>query len=249
MFSDAKIWVNKIKDKFVFYFRRRKKQPAQLSEDARLRFEKLQQDPGAFEYEAEGFSYPFESGATLTLWADVDRIVGYKLDLFTVDEICVELHVGDRAIRFSESTPGWYRFLARLQEKFPMIPKGWDLTIMQPLSTPNYTFLYERDGGRLPARYNFYGSIRPAAFSLVCEAFTKEGWTLRTGYAGQTEVRNSWSNITISRDNKGVVFTGRIAFRPGVAEAIDRVLYATGGKFKYEFYGEDKEVLLQKRWP
>jgi len=248
VFSIAKIWIREIKDKFVFYFQPRR-QPAQLSEEARLRFEKRQQDLGAFDYAAEGFSYPFENGASLTLWADVDRIIGYRLDLFTEDEVCVELHVRDRAIRFSESTPGWYQFLARLQEKFPAIPKGWELTIMQPPFAPNYTFLYEREGGSLPSRNNFIGSIRPIAFSTACEAFTKEGWTLRTGYANQTEVRNSWSSITISRDNKGVVLAGRVAFRPGTAETIDRVLYATGGKFTYEVYGEDKEVLLQKRWP
>jgi len=244
MFSFAKILIRRIKDKFVFY------SPSMAQEDAKQRWQRLQDDIGAFEYEEQCFHYPFENGASVIHWADVNRIVGYKLDLMTTDEICLELHIGDRAVRFSESTPGWYQFLDRLQVVFPTIPRGWDLDIIQPPMATNYTFLYERGGSRLPRKYNFQGSIRPIPFAKVCEAFEKEGWVLRSGqYIDQMDASNSWSDINLVKDNKGVVLMGRIAFRPGAAEAIDRVLYATGGKFKYEFYGEDKEVLWQKRWP
>jgi hypothetical protein len=128
-------------------FGRHGKKP-ESEEEAKLRWQQKQEEMGAFEYDAEGFSYPFESGTSLVRWAEVDRIVGYRLDLFTIDEMCLELHVKDRAIRFSESTPGWYRFLGELRTVFPVIRENWDWEVTIPPFATNYTVLYERkDGG------------------------------------------------------------------------------------------------------
>lgn len=38
---------------------------------------------------------------------DVDQLVAYKVDLFTVDEIYLELVYGDHQITITEETPGW----------------------------------------------------------------------------------------------------------------------------------------------
>lgn len=236
-------------DTILYLFRRPRKKPSQLSEEAKLRFGKLQNDIGAFDYDEGGFSYPFESGTSLIRWPDVNRIIGYKLDLFTTDEICIELHVGDRAIRFSESTPGWYQFVARLQKVFPTIPKGWDMDIMVPPFATNYTVLFEREGGDLPAMFNFYGSIRQTDLSAVCAAFQKQGWTLRKSGWHEMEARNSWSEISIMKDGKGVLLNGRVVFRPTAAEDIDRVLYSLGNPYQYEFYDEDKNPLRERHWP
>ena len=120
------------------------KVPATSEAEAKVRWQRMQEDVGAFEYDAEGFSYPFENGTSMIRWAEVDRIVGYKLDMFTVDEICIELHVGDRAIRFSESTAGWYQFQERLRNVFPDIRKDWELDVAMPAFETIYIVLYER---------------------------------------------------------------------------------------------------------
>ena len=126
-----------------------KKADERLKADSALRWKKLQEERGAFDYDADGFSYPFENGASQIRWSEVERVIGYKLDLFTVDEICLELHVGDRAIRFSESTPGWYQFLDRLRTVFPVIRENWDWEVAMPAFTGNYTVLYERENADL----------------------------------------------------------------------------------------------------
>jgi len=130
-------------------WRRDKKEDVRLKADSELRWKKLQEDVGAFVYEEDGFSYPFENGASQIRWLEVERVIGYTLDLFTVDEICLELHVRDRAIRFSESTPGWYHFLDRLRTVFPVIRENWDWEVAMPAFGRNYTVLYERENAGL----------------------------------------------------------------------------------------------------
>jgi len=223
--------------------------PRRSEEEARLRWQRLQEEIGSFDYDEEGFSYPFETGTTVVRWADVDRIVGYKLDLFAGDELCIELHIGDRAIRFIESTPGWYQFLGRLKGVFPAIPDGWDWDVARPAFAANYTVLYEREGGDLPGMHNFYGRVRAATVSGVCAAFERGGWRLREVGGGQVDARNGWSEIHLMKDRKGVMLTGRVALRSGRAEDIDRVLYGIGSPYRYEFYDEEKKLIKERRWP
>jgi len=220
-----------------------------MSEEVRLRWEQLQNDIGAFDYDEGGFSYPFESGSSVVQWAEVDRIVGYKLDLFTTDEICLELHVGDRVIRFSESTRGWYQFMKRLKVIFPGIPNGWDWDVVKRPFASNYTVLFEREGGDLPATNNFYASLSRVGLAAVCSAFEEAGWTIRKAGWEEMEARNHWSEIDILKDRSGVLLNGRVAFRAGMMEVLDGVLYGIGSPYQYEVYDEEKRVLREKRWP
>lgn len=223
--------------------------PRRSEQEAKLRWQRLQGEIGSFDYDEEGFSYPFETGTSVVRWREVDRIVGYKLDLFTADEVCIELHVGDRAIRFSESTPGWYQFLGRLKKVFPAIPDGWDWDVARQAFAANYTVLYEREGGDLPGMHNFIGRVRTASFAGVCAAFEKGGWRLREVDGGQVDARNGWSEIHLVKHRKGVLLTGRVALRSGRAEDIDRVLYGIGSPYQYGFYDEEKKLIRERRWP
>lgn len=223
--------------------------PRRSEEEAKLRWQQLQGEVGSFDYDEEGFSYPFETGTSVVRWKEVDRIAGYKLDLFTADELCIELHVGDRAIRFSESTPGWYQLLERLKKVFPAIPEGWDWDVTRQASAANYTVLYEREGGDLPAMHNFFGRVRTAPFGGVCEAFEKGGWRLRESGSGQVDARNGWSEIHLAKHRRGVLLTGRVSLRSGRAEDIERVLYGVGSPYQYAFYDEERKLIKERRWP
>jgi len=134
---------------FNFLRRPDKREHGRLKAESELRWKELQEERGAFVYEEDGFSYPFENGTSQIRWAEVERVIGYTLDLFTVDEICLELHVRDRAIRFTESTPGWYPFLDRLRTVFPVIRENWDWGVAKPPFATNYTVLYEREDAGL----------------------------------------------------------------------------------------------------
>jgi hypothetical protein len=225
------------------------RRPRLSEEEARRRWLQLQGEVGAFDYDEEGFSYPFETGTSVVRWAEVDRIVGYKMDLFTLDEICVELLVGDRAIRFSESTPGWYPFLTRLKSVFPSIPNGWDWDVMMPALTGNYTVLYERKSFRLPGENNFYGIVSSTEVSVVGKAFRREGWRVRKSGWEEMEASNPSSEIGIARDWQGVLLSGSVAIRSGVVAAIDRVLYTIGSPYRFEVYDEEKKLVKEKNWP
>lgn len=223
--------------------------PRLSEEEAKRRWEQRQGEVGAFDYDEEGFSYPFETGTSVVRWTEVDRIVGYKLDLFTTDEICIELQVGDRAIRFSESTPGWFQFLGRLKSVFPSIPDGWDWDVAKPSFATNYMVLYEREGGDLPGMYNFSGWVRAASVAQVGKAFEQGGWRVWKNGRVEVAARNGWSEMSMMKDRKGVSLTGRVALRSGRAEDIDRVLYGIGSPYQYEFYDEERKVIRERHWP
>jgi hypothetical protein len=101
-------------------------------------------DTGRFVFEPDGFYYPFKKHVEKLNYVDIDRIVAYKLDLFTTDEICMDIFSGDWIITFSESLSGWHRLLENLSAAFPTIPENWDNQIMFPAFATNYTILFER---------------------------------------------------------------------------------------------------------
>ncbi len=120
-----------------------------------LRLKQLQEDTGGFVYEDDGFSYPFKDEVGIVRWADIERIVGYKADSLTADDICMDLFWKDWRWTITEDTPGWYRFLAKLKEIFPTIPDNWDGQMMHPPFATNYTVLYEREDRKMPNENNF----------------------------------------------------------------------------------------------
>jgi hypothetical protein len=103
-----------------------------------LRLKKLQEDPGKFNYEADGFTYEFESGVQKIRWSDILRIEGYKVDRGTFDENCLDIFWLDNKWTITEETPGWYQFLNRIKEASPSIPTDWDGV------KANHTVLYQR---------------------------------------------------------------------------------------------------------
>jgi hypothetical protein len=115
-----------------------------------LHWQRLQEDLGEFVYEEDGFSYPFKEHAGKLPWSEIERIVAYKLDQMTTDEICLDISTNGWKITYSESVPGWYQFVAKLKQAFPAIPDNWDGQIMQPPFATNYTVLYEREERRMP---------------------------------------------------------------------------------------------------
>ena len=103
-----------------------------------LRLKALEEELGKFKYEADGFTYEFESEVEKVRWADILRIDGYKVDRYTTDEICLDIFWLDNKWTISEETPGWYQFLNRIKEALPSIPANWDGV------TTNHTVLYRR---------------------------------------------------------------------------------------------------------
>ena len=110
-----------------------------------LRREQKRQDPGAFTYEEDGFFYAFITETRKINWSAIERIVAYKQDLITEDQICLDITYEDWVTTFTEETPGWYIFLRKIKEQFPGIPDNWNDALLQPPFTTNLTVLYERE--------------------------------------------------------------------------------------------------------
>ncbi len=223
-----------------------------MKAESAVRWKRLQEDIGPFVYEEDGFSYPFASGYGKIRWAEVDRIVGYKADLLTTDEIYLGIYCKEWYCQFSESTPGWYPFIDRLKLAFPAIPDGWDWDVAMPPFATNFTVLYERNGRGLPAGYNFHGTIERVDIGVVGEAFKNAGWVKGKSLQEDTEVVNSWSEMSLAQTNKRVSIYGRVIFRHENVEMIDLLLNAIGKPYRYGFYGEDKKLLFEfictERW-
>jgi len=93
----------------------------------------------------QGFEIRGGKDSHLYRWTDVEAIFGFKLDLITTDEICLDLFfIDQKSIRFSESMPGWNMFNASLFLYFSAIPETWENEIVKPPFETNLTLLYDR---------------------------------------------------------------------------------------------------------
>jgi hypothetical protein len=81
----------------------------------------------------------------IVLWADVSRIQTYKVDLLTIDCICLlfEFRSGGPPVQVSEEWAGFPDLFAPVSEAFPSIPQNWYAEIMTPAFEAKRTVLYE----------------------------------------------------------------------------------------------------------
>ena len=76
-------------------------------------------------------------------WEKIHRIVTYKIDLLTYDEIRVQLEGSDGSvIVVTEESPGFASFMAELVHRYPSA-SDWHAKVSQPAFAENWTVLYE----------------------------------------------------------------------------------------------------------
>ncbi len=214
-----------------------------------LRWQQLQDDPGKFIYEADGFRYPFKERDEKLNWSAIERIVAYKEDWMTVDEICLDILSGGWTITFSESLPGWYQLLIKLKQVFPAIPENWDGEIIQPAFATNYTVLYEREDRQMPQSNNFYAWLASNDPLTIIAVFEEQGWGVRKAGRTEWELTNVWSKLHIEPNDRGILLNGEVAFHPDNVAIMDSLLDKEGVAYQYEFYNAEKELLLERKLP
>ena len=105
---------------------------------------------GAFGFSETGFHLISPHGTGSYDWADLQSVFGFKLDLLTIDEICLDLFFANGScLRLSESLPGWSALLRHLSTHFPSISPEWEWDVMQPPFATNMTLLFDRAGRAL----------------------------------------------------------------------------------------------------
>ncbi len=103
------------------------------------------ENQGIFKYHSTGFSVLLKSEITQYKWDDIETITGYKLDLLTTDEICMDIVFCDNScLTLYESTTGWSYFNESLFKSIPSINKEWETGVMHPALKTNLTLLFDK---------------------------------------------------------------------------------------------------------
>jgi hypothetical protein len=94
----------------------------------------------------DGFSILNGAGATIAdvRWAQIDQITTRKQDLVTFDAIYLGFRRRDtdRWLKVPEDCAGFMDLAEEMRRRFPSIPSGWYLQVMQPAFQTNLTLLY-----------------------------------------------------------------------------------------------------------
>lgn len=100
-------------------------------------------DYGNFIFYEDAFSTVFNGFQKFYEWNEIEKIVAYKKDKITTDQICLELFFKDFKLLFTEDFTGWYEFLDRMHQYFPQINQNWQLDIVKPVFMGNETVIYQ----------------------------------------------------------------------------------------------------------
>ena len=81
-------------------------------------------------------------------WEEVDKVLAFKRDLLTSDEVCLAFEIGDSDTVFelNEGVGSFWDLVARVKEVFPDSEQDWEETVVNPAFAENSTVLYERPG-------------------------------------------------------------------------------------------------------
>jgi hypothetical protein len=99
----------------------------------------------AVRFDSEGFAIASEKPAVSVRWADVHEVFGFKLDQFSVDEICLGFRI-DAAGHYvwaGEDDVGFEEFRVEVERRFGF-DAAWFGKIMQPAFAENRTSLWRR---------------------------------------------------------------------------------------------------------
>lgn len=72
------------------------------------------EDFGNFIFYEDGFSTVFKGVRKFYKWNGIEKIVAFKKDKITYDEICLELYFNDSKLILTEECKGWNDFLDRM---------------------------------------------------------------------------------------------------------------------------------------
>jgi hypothetical protein len=131
--------MNWIRNKVEKIFRRKHITNSNLGKS----FIELSEYLGTFQYHEDGFTLTYEEFEKRVNWRDITQINVFKVDQMTVDRIDMEIVIGNTSFTISEEFPGWYQFVAKTKEVFPIIPNDWDVEIVKPAFAENYRTIYQ----------------------------------------------------------------------------------------------------------
>ena len=219
----------------------------QVSDEEQKRFDIKFNDLGKFIYEDDGFIFPFKSERQKFKWTDIERLIAYKLDLMTTDEMCLDIVYNNWQTTITEETPGWYQFIEKTKLAFPNIPKNWDSEIVYPAFAKNLTILYQRADREIPDENNFYASFSNISKTEIKDSLEQNDWTFRKASWSDFEFGNSWTELILEGSDNEPLMNGRVAYHKDNIILLDKLFNSLGGEYFYEFYDKDKKLIFEKK--
>lgn len=99
---------------------------------------------GTFSYEEDGFEFTIRGVTKFIKWNDITSILGYKRDLFTYDEINLDIYTSSGiSLNIKEEIPGWTKFTEQLKQRFPQINQSFEAELIFPPFETNLTLIYD----------------------------------------------------------------------------------------------------------
>ena len=225
----------------------KKAKPFEISDENKKSFEIKFNDLGKFTYEDDGFIFEFKTGQQKIKWAEIERLIAYKRDLMTTDEICLDIIYNNWQTTINENTAGWYQFVERTKLIFPSIPKNWDSEIVHPAFATNLSILYQRPDREMPNENNFYASFTDIKKTNIKNLLERNDWTSRKSNFTDFELGNSWTELILEGKDNEPLLNGRVAFHKDNIILIDNLFNSLGGQYVYEFYDKDKNLILERK--
>lgn len=199
-------------------------------------------DLGIFSYNPTGFDIELKDGFHSIKWADIERLQAYKADLFTTDEICIDILFDNKRIIVTEETKGWYQFIDKIKSTLPLTNDKWEAVVLETPFEYNLTTIYERADRKMPSKSNFYSVIKDKTKEDINYIFQKQGWTIRKSSMTDFEIQNSWTELVLQSDNESLLLHGLVAYHPDNVKIIRQLFDSMECAYKFEFYEDDKIV-------
>ena len=212
-----------------------------------IRFKRTYNDLSIFQYDENGFTAQLENKKVQVNWSELERLVAYKADMMTIDEIRMEISYRNKSLIITEDTPGWYQFVLKTKNIFASIPEDWDINIIQPAFETNLTLLYEREDRVMPEKNNFYAAFTGTTKKRVISAFDQNEWSCREIRTSEYELNTSWAELILHGKEDAPLLNGIVAYHPDNIAILDRILKAVGGLDAYEFYDADNNLLFETK--
>lgn len=77
------------------------------------------------------------------VWDDIVKIIAYKIDLLTIDEICMDIITDSKVYTITEEFHNWDTFTKVIESRL-LSKKDWFPEVAHPAFARNETTLYEK---------------------------------------------------------------------------------------------------------
>lgn len=207
-----------------------------------------QTELGVFSYKETGFEIDLKTEVHSIKWTDIERILVYKADLLTIDEICMEILYDNRTIVITEETRGWYQFIDRLKSILP-VKDNWEAEVLKSPFEYNLTTVYERIDRRMPRQSNFFSVINGKTKEEAGNFFQQAGWKIHKPSMKAYQLSNSWTDLVLDTENDGnsLLIHGLVAYHPANVNALQTLFDRLECPYKFEFYDEQHQLLFEKK--